>query len=281
MKKENNSGIIELEAEEMLLEGSLENVIENTLIKANVTDKVLAALKEKYSGIKLRDVEDKETYLEAKEARKEVRKVGIITEKICKAGREDAVKIQKMWLSKEKEILGKIAEVQDPLDAEIKKFDDEIERKEQEEQKRKEEKWINRQAVLTKYGATYQDGSFVLKHISYEAELIKSSEEDTWNDTILPKYRKVYEEIESERVAEENKRKLEQERLQKEREAFEEQQRLFKKQQDEFNKQREEQEKRIRLEQEQKESAERQRLQLRANKRYKQLQLLGMQYNGS
>jgi hypothetical protein len=214
-----------------------EKVIDKVMVKHNCTDAVISALKDKYGGLQLKSIDDKESYLEIKKARQEVRKIGILTEKLCKKGREDAIAIQKKWLAKENEILGKIDEVQVPLDNEIKKFEDEVERREIEEQKRKEQVYMNRQAVLSKYGAVYNNGSFELNHISYEVSLIQQADEEQWNGIILPKYRKVYEEIEAERVAEENRRKQEQERLQKEKEAFEEQQRIFRQQQEEFQKQ--------------------------------------------
>jgi len=237
MKRNQNTEVIEVEAEEMLPEVPLEKKIEQELVKANITEKVIAALKETYGGMKLKAIDDKETYLEISAARKIVRKVGIITEDICKKGRESAVKEQRLWLAKQSEILKKIGEVQDPLDAEIKKFEDEVERKEIEEKKRQEEIYINRQATLSKYGATYNNGSFELKHISYEVELIKQADDEQWNDTILPKYRKVYEEVEAERVAEETKRKEEADRLKAEQDKFAEDQRKFREQQEEFTRQ--------------------------------------------
>ena len=90
-----NTEILTPEVEVMDLETS----ITTQLTKANVTDQVIAALKEKYGGMKLKAIDDKESYLLIKEARKEVRKVGIIAEKICEKGREDAVKIQRAWLA--------------------------------------------------------------------------------------------------------------------------------------------------------------------------------------
>lgn len=275
--------VMELDSEEMLPEVTLEKVIENTLIKANVTEQVISALKEKYGNLRLADIEDKEGYLDIKEARKEVRKVGILTEKLCKKGREDAVSIQKKWLAKEKEILAKIAEVEDPLNDEIEKFDNEVERKEQEAEKKRTEVYINRQTTLSRLGATYDNGSFVSNHISYEVELLKNSDEEMWNDTILPKYRKVFEEKESARVAEESKRKeelaqqkAEHERFEAEQKKFREEQELFAKQQLELQQQKEEHERQQRLAQDKKQQEEKERLRLISVNRNNQLQSLGL-----
>src|SRR5215831_6530306 len=87
---------------------SPESEINNALIKENVTDRVIASLKAQYEGLKLKSIDDKEGYLEIKEARNNVRKIGILAEKVCKKGREEALRTQKLWIAKEKEVLGKI-----------------------------------------------------------------------------------------------------------------------------------------------------------------------------
>lgn len=265
----------------------LDEQISTALVKHNITDAVIAELKNRYSGMKLKDANDKQGYLDIKDARKEVRKWGVLTEKITKKGREDAIAIQKKWLSKEKEILGKIAEVQDPLDAEIKIYDDEQERQEQERIRKKEEIFINKQSALAKMGAVYSNGSFILGEVSYESNLIKESDESMWNDVILPKYTKVYEALEAEKVEQDRLRKEQEEKMRLEREQFEKQQKEFREQQEQFKKQQEEL-------QRQKENAEREarEAQLRIEmaekekqnqlirSRCNQLQALGMTYSG-
>lgn len=219
---------------------SLEKVIDSKLVQNNVTQAVLAALKEKYGGMKLKSLDDKEGYIEIKSAAKDCAKVRTLTTKLCTEGRARAVKEQKLWISKEKEIIAEVAIVEDVLDAEIKKFDDEVDRKIAEEKNRKEDAYINRQATLAKMGATYQNGSFVLGEASFESELIKGSSDDVWEEAIVPKFQLEFEKIESERIAEETKKKeheaaikAEQEKLCKEQEDFRLKQEQFKKEQDE------------------------------------------------
>lgn len=279
--------VMEVNAEEMLPEVPLEKVINDALVKSNVTDQVIAALKEKYGSLRLKDINDKESYLEVKEARKEVRKVGIVTEKLCKKGREDAVAIQRKWLEKENEILKKIAEIEDPLNAEIERFDNEVERKEIEENKRKEGIYINRQSTLSKLGATYDNGSFVLNNISYEVDLIKNADEEMWTEIILPKYRKVFEEIEAVKVEEENKRKAELAEEKRKRAEFDQQQKKFKEEQELFAKQQQElQEQKDaiareqRLEQDRKELEDKNKKQVIVDARIFKLKDLGFGYNG-
>jgi hypothetical protein len=213
---------------------SLEKVINSKLVQNNVTDQVLAALKDKYSGLKLKALDDKESYLEIKAAAKECAKVRTLAVKICKEGREDAVKTQKLWIATEKRVVGEVAEVENPLCDEIDRFDAEVQRKVNEEKKRQEEAYINRQAALTKMGARYEGGCFVLGEASFEAELVKGASQDVWEEAVIPKFQVEYEKIEAVRVEEERQRaereaafRAEQERLRQEQEAFRQQQEEF------------------------------------------------------
>jgi len=273
---------------EIIEEVPLEQVIEKTLVKNNVTDSVIRSLKKQYGGMKLKDINDKQGYLEIKEARNAVRKIGIIVEKCCKVGREDAVRVQKLWLAKEKEVLGKVAEVQDPLDAEMKRFEDEQARLEQLEIQRQEEQFIKRQTALLKMEAKYEGSSFSIGAVSYDIANIKEADEEIWNDTILPKFQREYAKVEQEKAEQDRMKKEAEDKLRAEQEEL-------KKQQDELNKQREE----MRLQQEelqkQKNEAERikneeqQRIEREArgkrdtiiNNRIQQLVNLGLNYSPS
>lgn len=223
-----------------VIELSLEKVIETKLVQSNVTDAVLNALKEKYGGMKLKAIDDKESYLEIKSAARECGKVRTLAVKICKEGREEAVKTQKLWIAKEKEVVGRVAEVEDALDAEIERFDKEVERLENEEKERQEAAYINRQALLTKMGATYTDGNFVLGSASFEAALIKGSPQDVWEETVLPKFQAEYEKIEAVRIEEERKKSYMEAELRREQEELQKQQAELKAQQEEMQRQKDE-----------------------------------------
>lgn len=219
---------------------SLDSVIETKLVQNNVTEQVLAALKEKYGGMQLKSLDDKESYLELKAAAKDCAKVRTLAVRICKEGREEAVKTQKLWIAKEKEVVGKVAEVEDALDGEIAKYDAEVERKEVEEENRKEEAYINRQAVLTRMGATFVDGSFVLGEASFEANLIKGSSQDVWDESVVPKFQAEYEKIEAIRVAAEKEKAEREAEMKRQQEELEQKQAEFKRQQEEFERQKQE-----------------------------------------
>lgn len=243
------------------------SLMELALQKENVTDRVIAQLKDKYGGLKLKSLDDKEGYLEIRDARKNVRSVGILAERVCKKGREDAIATQRLWLAKEKEVLEKIYAVQTPLDEEMKKYEAEQDRKQQKEQKRIEQQNMQRQQILFRLGANFIDGCFVLNHISYDATLVKQADEDIWENTIIPKYKAQFEIIETERIAQENKRKEEAERLKKQEEELAQKKREFEEEQRKFREQQEESDRQKRLQQmreeEQRASADRERFQQR------------------
>lgn len=259
----------------------LEKQIENELVRENITDKVISGLKEKFGNMKLAHLEDKESYLEIKAAKKEVAKWRIAAQKLCKSGREDAIKIQKLWVEKEKEVVGKISEVEEPLQQEIDKFDAEIARKEAEEKERKEAAYINRQSELTKMGATYENGSFVLGDVSFEAALIKDADEEMYAETILPKYKAVYEVIEAKRIEEQRIADEKAAELKRKQEELEKKQREFEAQQAAFQKQQQEAEQKAKELQLQKEKQELEARQTLLNHRSAVLSSLGMQFNGS
>lgn len=271
---------------DVIEEVPLEKQIENSLVKHNVTDKVINALKKQYSGMKLKALDDKQSFLEIKEARNAVRKIGILAEKCCKVGREDAVKIQKLWLAKEKEVLAKIDEVQAPLDAEIKKYEDERDRLEQLEIQRKEEQFMKRQTTLLKMEAIYSGNSFTLGNVSYELENIKEADEEIWTDTILPKYQKEFAKVEEEKAKLEQQKKeteeklrLEQEELLHQQNELKKAQEEIKKQQEELQKQKDEAEKVKKEEQDKAEREAKQKQDAIINNRIQQLINLGLNYS--
>lgn len=251
-----------------VIEVTLERKIETALVRHNVTDAVIQQLKAKYGGLKLAALDDKESYLEIKQAAKDCAKLRNLAAKVCKEGREEALKIQKLWVSKQNEVVAKIEQIEKPLDEEIAKYDAEVERKKNEERQRQEDEYMRRTQLLTKMGATYTDGCFCIGDFSIEANLVKESSIDVWEESMLPKFEKEYQQIEAERIEKERIEKERKEKERKEREEFEQKQADFKRQQEEFQRKQQE------LELEGKRKA-----QEMITRRCNQLQSLGMSYS--
>lgn len=97
------------------MEKEAKNPITTELVKNNVTDAVLKNIKIKYLPLKINGIDDKEGYDTVHKARIVCRDLRVLTEKLCKKGREDATKIQKAWIQKEKEVVAEISEVEQHL----------------------------------------------------------------------------------------------------------------------------------------------------------------------
>lgn len=117
---------INIEADEISLE----------LKKQNITERVLVELKEKYFNLTVNGLSDKEGFMAVEEARKECASIRILTEKICKKGRESAIKIQKEWIAQEKKITAAILEVENKLLTESNRIKEEKKRIEFEAEQR-------------------------------------------------------------------------------------------------------------------------------------------------
>jgi hypothetical protein len=225
---------------EFLEVSTLESKITSELAKENITEKVLVELKAKYGDLKLKSLDDKESYLELKEAAKVCSKVRNAVVKCCKLLREEAVAYQKKCVAKEKEIVSIVSEIEDPIDAEIAKYDAELNRKEEEEKQRKENEYMSRTQNLTKMGAVYSNNEFTLGEFSIEANLVKDCSQEVWESDMLPKFQEQYEIIEAVKIEEQKKKDAEAAELKRKQDELAEQQRKFQEEQAEFQRKQDE-----------------------------------------
>lgn len=112
--------------------------ITQELEKQNVTESVINGLKEKYLSLTIDGIDDKKGYEAVRAGRIECKNTRVLAKKICEKGREKAIEEQKAWIAKEKEVTGKIAEVEkyleeqeSAIDAEKQRIKDEAARAEQ------------------------------------------------------------------------------------------------------------------------------------------------------
>ena len=130
---------------------------------------------------------------------------------------------------------------------------------------------MHRTQALTKMGAAYSEGSFTLGAYSIEANMIKESSADTWNDSILPKFDAEYQKIEADRIELQKKKDIEEAELNRKQAELAEQQRLFNEKQAAFQKQQDEQQ---RVEREKKHAEELEAERVRVDAQNKRLQQL-------
>lgn len=99
------------------------------LRKENVIESELKAIEINYRGLKIAGVDDVQGEKAVSDARKYCKKLRVTTERICKDGREDAIKEQRNWLKVEKYVVDRITLVEKELSDEesrIKKLREEI-----------------------------------------------------------------------------------------------------------------------------------------------------------
>lgn len=91
--------------------------IETALAKENITNQVIEKLKADYSALKINGIDDKEGFKAVEDARKHCKQLRVLATNICKSGREYALKTQKDWIAKEKEIVAAIEVTENYLSA--------------------------------------------------------------------------------------------------------------------------------------------------------------------
>lgn len=267
-KVETLTVVEEVDVEEMPVEQKIEKTINQELQKANLTEAIIANLKEKYLLMSIKGQEDKETYLEVVEARKDCKKWRILAEKVCKKGREAAVIEQKLWLAKEKDVAGRIGEVETYLETQETAYEVERDRIKAENKARQEANYTNRTLALVKMGAEFNGTAFVLGDIEYSASLIRETDTDIYEGTILPKYREIFDKnevirLESERIKQEQEAEMQRQRdeLARQQQELADQQRKLRDQQDEADRiQKEKDEEAAKIAREAREAEQRNRL---------------------
>lgn len=249
-------------------EMNLELIINDKLEKANITDLVINGLKEKYSGLKINGQDDREGYKSVVNARKECKAWRVAAKKICEEGRDEAVKTQKAWVAKEKEVTGKILEIETLLQKEEDAYEAEKERIKAEKKRVEDNRLTTRTVQLTGMGASLVDGLFVLGEVKYQVNDIREFDDEKYTNEILPQYKNIFQAAEEARVKAENERRVAEARLRLEREEFEKKQAEFELQQ-----------KKIQEEQKRKEREEEEKRDAIMQQRYQKLQSIGLNYD--
>lgn len=221
---------------------SLDEQIDNKLVKANVTEAVIAELRERYLPLRIAGIEDKETYLEVKEGRKKCKAIRVLAKQICVDGREDAVAIQKKWVAKEKEVTSRIAEVEDYLEQQEKAYEAQVAAEKEARKRKQEEQLIMRQQELGKMNVLYSGGAYILGEVSFDLAAIKESDDDVWIQSILPLYQEEYSKIEAERIEQDRIKAEKEAELKRQQEELEAERKKLKDEADRLQAEREKQE---------------------------------------
>lgn len=230
----------------------LEQEISGALEKENVTEKAITEMEKEFLPITL-EYGDREGYLSVVDTHKKLKKFEGIIVDICKKGREDAIITQKAWVAKEKLLKERVGKITDHIGGLRKSYEAEEEKLKEQKRRLHEANLIKRQSILFKMGAGLTDGAFVLEDASVDILMVKESDDDTFENTILPMFTPIFERKETARIKEENriaeekkkadeaaaKLKQEQDDLRRKQQEFEEKQAAFEKQQREAEREKE------------------------------------------
>lgn len=194
--------------------------IDAELKKFNVADKFIADLKEKYAGVEVSSLEDKENIALMKEGLKLARDSRIAVEKKRKSLKEESLMVGRAIDGEAKRITEGLLETETPLKSQKEK----IEKWENEEKERKaaeEQKLIDDRVEALKNAGIEFDGRFysIGNTISVDISTIKELS-DVDFQFLVAKVGAEAERIRVEKEAEEARKKEEEERQRKEREAL-------------------------------------------------------------
>lgn len=197
-------------------------VIAQALMKHNVTDAIINKLKQQYGSLTIAGQEDREGYRAVKEARLDCKNLRVLAKKITTAGREQALQIQKAWVAKEKEVIARISEVEDYLQAQEDTYNEEKERIKREEKEKQEQRAMKRTSELSKLGATFDGVNFVLGEAIVEGAIVREVEDEMYNADILPQFQAVFAANELRLEKERKEKEIEQQRIEAEIKELEE-----------------------------------------------------------
>ena len=256
-KSKKEADVLEVEAEEIPevpVEVALQLAIEHEVKKFDPYEVRMNELKEKYSGIKINGVSDKEGIEKNRLAIGDLRTIRVNTEKERKQIKAPFLKAASDIEAKAQWIISGVSQIEEPLKAQKREIQDEIDRIDREETSRIAERKKVRAAQLTEMGAQFNGVDYVLGDVAYSLDTIAAADGDIYDSKILPRYNEVFQKnvlilIEQERLKreQESKEKAEKEAFEAEQKKFKEQQEQLRKDQEKIEKQKRESEERERV----------------------------------
>lgn len=150
-----------------------ELVLEQTgLSLLNDREASLMQLAKEYKGLTIDGVDDKEGYKKVSEARKILKSERVKVEKDAKELRENAVKFQKSVISREKELVAIIEPIENELQTEETRIDEDREKIRVEDERKKSEKINSRIKVLSDY------------HYAVDIQIITNMSDEKFQDVL-------------------------------------------------------------------------------------------------
>lgn len=195
----------DVEVMEVSAQGTLTEVIEayadKEIASFDPYEARILELKEKYSGLGIKGVEDVEGYAKVREAVAELRTLRTSTDADRKQAKAPFIQAGKSIEEKAQWIISEIEKIEDPLHAEKDRIDKLRDKIKQDRIAFEAKRATERTAELTKLGVQFIDGQFVFEDIAYEQTTIHGSDEEIYAE-IRERFREKWQVKENERLAE-------------------------------------------------------------------------------
>jgi hypothetical protein len=247
---------------------TIDEIIELEIAKFDPFEQRMIELKEKYKGLAIVDINDKEGYENVRVAIGELRSIRTGTEKDKKVIKKPLWDACTTIEEKSKWIISEVSKIEDPLQARKDAIDAEKEKVKQEKKQAQERVFIKRSMQLSNMGVLFDGVNFILEDASYEGVLVREADDEVYNEFILPKFQVIFDKNEAIRLEELRVKQEQEEKDKAEREEFARKQAALKKEQEELEKQKAEAAK--------KDNEQRKAI---INSRCSQLEALGMKFN--
>lgn len=202
-KKDTESGAAtEIKVLPVEVEAIVSNEISVVLTSQNISQEVMDDLKERYSGLTIKDANDKGGYKLVQESRKNLKAIRIGVEKAFKHLREiDQLKVKKK-IEEENKWVAQLSELEDPLYEIEKKYEADRDAKKALDAQKAEQQGIERATQMMALGATLAAGNWVLGDLSYESVLVRGCDTEIYED-IKGKFKAKFDINEAARVKKE------------------------------------------------------------------------------
>lgn len=253
--------------------------IQEALVKNNITEETIKAMRESFLPLTINGIHDKEGYKLVNEKRILCKNTAVLAKKICEQGRKDAVAEQKAWIKVQNDVTSQIRAIEEELEAKQKVIDDEKRRIKEEEEKKEQARLQSRTVLLINLGMTLQGENYVLEDHLVSALHVKIYDDFNFEALVAPvretanRIKLEKEEAEKKRLEDEEKFRQLQAQQEEERRKLEEERTAFEAAQ---KKAKEEEEERIKAIQEETKKL----LEAKKKTRIEQLFNLGMAYTG-
>lgn len=180
----------------------------------------LDEIKKEYEGLTISGIDDLEGYEKVNTARKRVVKLRTGIEKIRTGLNEDALKYQRAVNDYAKKLAAKVAEIENPLEAEKLRIDNLKKEREEEEARKIEERRIQRARLLADHGMLFDGVNYGGHGFTIDMASVRDMADSEFGE-IMNTVRISYQEEQAAATERERIRMEEEERQRKEREELE------------------------------------------------------------